>query len=75
VTGSLWPPILAATALPQAVGYPLALLLSWSLNLLAAQWWIRRTKPSARQSLEAGPDPSPRRSAPPPAVSSTADLP
>jgi uncharacterized membrane protein len=43
VTGSLWPPILAATALPEAIGYPLALFLSWSLNLLAAEWWIRRT--------------------------------
>jgi uncharacterized membrane protein len=75
VTGSLWPPILAATALPQAIGYPLALFLSWSLNLLAAEWWIRRTKPNARQSLPAGPDTSPRRTAPPPAASSTADLP
>jgi Predicted membrane protein (DUF2306) len=74
VTGSLWPPILAATALPQAIGYPLALFLSWSLNLLAAEWWIRRTKPNARQSLPAGPDPSPRRTAPRPAASSTADL-
>jgi uncharacterized membrane protein len=41
VTASLWPPVLAATALPQAIGYPLALFLSWSLNLLAAEWWIR----------------------------------
>jgi uncharacterized membrane protein len=46
VTGSLWPPLLAATDLPQAIGYPLALLLSWSLNLLAAEWWIRRTRPN-----------------------------
>jgi uncharacterized membrane protein len=75
VTGSLWPPILAATPLPQAIGYPLALFLSWSLNLLAAEWWIRRTKPNDRQSLPAGPDTSPRRTAPPPAASSTADLP
>jgi uncharacterized membrane protein len=52
VTGSLWPPILAATTLPQAIGYPLALFLSWSLNLAAAQWWIRRTKPSARRNLQ-----------------------
>jgi hypothetical protein len=75
VTGSLWPPILAATALPQAIGSPLALFVSWSLNLLAAEWWIRRTKPNARQSLPAGPDTSPRRTAPRPAASSTADLP
>jgi uncharacterized membrane protein len=46
VTGSLWPPILATTGLPPAIGYPLALLLSWSLNLLAAEWWIRRTRSS-----------------------------
>jgi uncharacterized membrane protein len=44
VTGSLWPPILAATALPEAIGYPLALFLSRSLNLAAAEWWIRRTR-------------------------------
>lgn len=75
VTGSLWPPILAATALPQGVGYPLALFLSWSLNLLAAEWWIRRTKTNARRTLEVGPDTSPRRTPPPPAASSTADLP
>jgi hypothetical protein len=51
------------------------LFLSWSLNLLAAEWWIRRTKPNARQSLPAGPDTSPRRTPPRPAASSTADLP
>jgi hypothetical protein len=49
VTGSLWPPILAATALPQAISYPLALFLSWSLNLATAEWWVRRTRPSARR--------------------------
>jgi uncharacterized membrane protein len=50
VTGSLWPPLLAATDLPQATGYPLALFLSWSLNLLAAEWWIRRTRTSYPRS-------------------------
>jgi hypothetical protein len=75
VTGSLWPPIFAATALPQAVGYPLALFLSWSLNLLAAEWWIRRTKARSRRTLEAVPDTSPRRIALPPTPSSTTDLP
>ena len=44
VTGSLWMPILAGTALPEAIGYPLALFLSWSLNLVAAELWIRRTR-------------------------------
>jgi uncharacterized membrane protein len=72
VTGSLWPPILAATALPQAVGYPLALFLSWSLNLLAAEWWIRRTRAPKNRNLLAGPDTSTRRTAPAPAASSTA---
>jgi uncharacterized membrane protein len=75
VTGSLWPPILAATALPHAIGYPLALLLSWSLNLLAAEWWIRRTRPSSRRNLRARPDSSTQRTAPRPAASPTADLP
>jgi hypothetical protein len=28
VTGGLWPPLLAATELPQAIGYPLALFLT-----------------------------------------------
>jgi hypothetical protein len=75
ITGSLWPPLLAATALPHAIGYPLALFLSWSVNLLAAEWWIRRTKPSAGPTLKAGPDTSPRRTAPPPIPNSTTDLP
>jgi uncharacterized membrane protein len=46
VTFSLWVPVLAATDLPQAIGYPLAVFLSWSLNLIAAEWWIRRTRSS-----------------------------
>ena len=44
VTGSLWMPILAGTALPEAIGYPLAVFLSWSLNLVTAELWIRRTR-------------------------------
>jgi uncharacterized membrane protein len=75
VTGSLWPPMLAATPLPQAIGYPLALFLSWGLNLAAAQWWIRRTKPSSHRNLPAGPDSSARRTAPPRGRSWTVDLP
>jgi hypothetical protein len=46
VTFSLWVPVLAATDLPQAIGYPLAVFLSYSLNLIAAEWWIRRTRSS-----------------------------
>ena len=75
VTGSLWPPILAATPLPQAIGYPLALFLSWSLNLLAAEWWIRRTRSSQHRTLRAGLDPSTRRSSRLQVHSSTADAP
>ena len=44
VTFSLWVPILAATDLPHAIGHPLAVFLSWSLNLIAAEWWIRHTR-------------------------------
>ena len=48
VTFSLWVPLFASTSIPDAVGYPLAVLLSWSLNLAAAQVWIRRTRLTAR---------------------------
>jgi hypothetical protein len=44
VTFSLWMPGLAATPLPQAIGYPLSVFLSWSLNLLVAEIWIRRSR-------------------------------
>jgi uncharacterized membrane protein len=73
VTGSLWPPILAATPLPQAIGYPLALFLSWSLNLLAAQWWIRRTRPSQHRNLRPGLDTRTGGTTQPQAPSSTAN--
>lgn len=44
VTFSFWVPGLASTNLPEAFGYPLAVFLSWSLNLLVAEVWIRRTR-------------------------------
>ena len=44
VTGGLWMPAFAATPLPEAVGYPVAVVLGWGLNLAAAQAWIRRTR-------------------------------
>ena len=44
VTGSLWMPLLAGTALPEAVGYPLAVFLGWSLNLVAAELWVRSAR-------------------------------
>jgi uncharacterized membrane protein len=44
VTFSVWVPGLAGSGLPVAISYPLAVFLSWSLNLLLAEWWIRRTR-------------------------------
>jgi hypothetical protein len=44
VTFSLWVPGLASTNLPEAIGYPLGVFLSWSLNLIVAEVWIRRTR-------------------------------
>ena len=41
---SFWVPGLASTGLPDAVGYPLAVFLSWSVNLAAAELWLRRTR-------------------------------
>jgi len=45
VTFSFWVPGLASTNLPEGIGYPLAVFLSWSLNLLVGEIWIRRTRP------------------------------
>lgn len=45
VTFSLWVPGLASTSLPEAISYPLAVFLSWSLNLIVAELWIRHTRP------------------------------
>ena len=44
VTFSLWVPGLGSTNLPEAFGYPLAVFLSWSLNLIVAELWIRRNR-------------------------------
>jgi uncharacterized membrane protein len=44
VTFSVWVPGLARSGLPEAISYPLAVFLSWSLNLLVAEWWIPRTR-------------------------------
>ena len=41
VTFSFWVPMLTSTALPFAISYPGAIVLSGSLNLLVAEWWIR----------------------------------
>jgi len=47
VAFSLWDPVMAATPLDPATGYRTAVLLAWSLNLLAAEAWIRRTRAAA----------------------------
>lgn len=48
VSFSFWVPGLTGTSLPEAISYPLAVFLSWSLNLLAAELWIRRTRLKTR---------------------------
>lgn len=49
VSFSFWVPGLASTSLPEAVSYPLAVFLSWGLNLMAAEVWIRRTWTQSRR--------------------------
>lgn len=44
VTFSIWVPGLASTSLPEEIGYPLAVFLSWGLNLMVAEWWIHHTR-------------------------------
>ena len=44
VTFSLWVPVFASLPVPQELGYPIAVLLSWGLNLIAAELWIRRAR-------------------------------
>lgn len=46
VSFSLWVPALAQTSLPRSISYPLALFLSCTLNLTAAELWIRRSRPA-----------------------------
>jgi uncharacterized membrane protein len=49
VTFSFWVPGLASTNLPEVISYPLAVFLSWSLNLMVAESWIRRTRTQFRR--------------------------
>jgi hypothetical protein len=49
VSFSFWVPGLTGTSLPEAISYPLAVFLSWSLNLLVAEAWIRHTRPQSRR--------------------------
>lgn len=43
VTFSLWVPLLSSAGFSDAVSYPVGTTLSWTLNLAAAQLWIRAT--------------------------------
>lgn len=45
VTFSFWVDGLASL-LPEEIAYPLAVFVSWSLNLLVAEIWIRRSSPT-----------------------------
>jgi uncharacterized membrane protein len=44
VTFSFWVPGLTESSLPYDVAYPLAVFLSWALNLLIAELWIRGSR-------------------------------
>jgi uncharacterized membrane protein len=52
VTFSVWTPGLASTKLPEAVAYPLGVFLSWFLNLMVAELWIRRTRNSVSERAD-----------------------
>jgi len=49
VTFNFWMAGLASTNLPEAVAYPLGVFLSWFLNLVIAELWIRRTRTSVSE--------------------------
>ena len=51
VTFSFWVPGLASTSLPEAVSFPLAVFLSWGLNLLVVELWIRRGRQKRTMGL------------------------
>jgi uncharacterized membrane protein len=44
ITFSFWVPGLTSTSLPESVSFPLAVFLSWSLNLIVAEIYIRQTR-------------------------------
>jgi uncharacterized membrane protein len=44
VTFSFWVPGLTESSLPYEVAYPLAVFLSWAVNLLVAELWIRGSR-------------------------------
>jgi uncharacterized membrane protein len=49
VTFELWVAGLKATGLPESIAYPLSIGLSWSVNLVIAERWIRSTRPGRRR--------------------------
>jgi len=49
VTFSFWAPGLTSTNLPETIAYPLAVFLSWSLNLIFAELWVLRTRSQSLQ--------------------------
>jgi uncharacterized membrane protein len=52
VSFSFWVPGLTESSLPYDVAYPLAVFLSWALNLLIAELWIRGSRKGfARKDL------------------------
>jgi hypothetical protein len=53
VTFSFWVDGLASL-LPEDTAYPLAVFVSWSLNLLIAEIWIRRSDPTLPSRLSQG---------------------
>jgi hypothetical protein len=44
VSFSLWDPMTATLPVPPATGFALAVLLAWTLNLAAAELWVRVTR-------------------------------
>jgi len=42
VTLRLWLPLFAGLGIPFEAGYPVSAWISWLLNALAAEWWLRR---------------------------------
>lgn len=59
VSFSIWVPVLAGTGGGKDAAYTVAVTLSWTLNLLAAEAWVRLTR--AKSNHAAGRDQSRRR--------------
>jgi hypothetical protein len=50
VTFGILDPLFEGSALPEDTGEAIAVFLSWSLNLAAAELWIRRTRAPASRT-------------------------